>query len=112
MQTAKMTRIKFPQQRLFLNYVMQKLQLNLVQLAKSARLNYELLKKQHQERLFFEESDFLRLCKLGKIKPSSLEIERLEDNWGKILGGKRGMKVMRLKYANRLKYWAEKGGRS
>lgn len=50
--------------------------------------NYDSLKNYYTERRLLPEELFLELCHLAKINQSELMFEVLEENWGKIKGGK------------------------
>lgn len=106
-------RVKFNlgQQKLFLNYVMQKNSWNLRELAERSETGYELIKKYHQEKCFISSDLFFKLSKLGKINSKNLDIELLDDNWGKIIGGKKGIVAMREKHLEKLKEWCARGGK-
>ncbi|MCX6747977.1 MAG: hypothetical protein NT076_00060 [Candidatus Pacearchaeota archaeon] len=104
-----MVRVKFTreQQKQFIDYALQNLKINLRKLAEKLNVNYELIKKYHQEACSIDEKAFLRICKLVKINFKELEITLFENNWGRVKGGKRGIAKMREKYAEKLNgIWA------
>lgn len=97
-------RIKFEkeQQKFFLNYAMQKLNCNLRELSERIKVDYERMKKYHQEICFFEDKIFYKICKISGINFKKISFEKLENNWGKVKGGKIGIKVMLGKRKNKI----------
>lgn len=55
-------------------------------------INYDSLKSYYTERRLMNKSFFDNLCHIAKIDLNSLEISLLDDNWGKIKGGKKSKK--------------------
>ncbi len=52
------------------------------------------LKNYYIERRLLPEEVFVELCHLAKIDFADLKFERLDDNWGKVKGGKIGKDVI------------------
>ena len=74
--------------------------------------NYSTMKNYYQEKRLMPETLFNDLCYLAKINPHDIKVKYAESNLGQIKGGKKGIKVLRKKYHNKLKIWAKKGGRT
>ncbi len=53
-------------------------------------VNYQTLKSYFLEHRLLPKDLFLDLCYLAKINSDDLNVEYLEDNWGRVLGGKLG----------------------
>jgi len=51
-------------------------------------INYQTLKSYYNENRTLPESLFSDLCRLAEINPDSVKKENIEDNWGKVKGGK------------------------
>ena len=49
---------------------------------------YSTLKSYFQEHRLMPEELFKDLCHISKINTSDLDVEYLEDNWGRVKGGK------------------------
>ncbi len=69
-------------------------------------------RKYYQERLTLPYDIFERLCKCSKIDRNSFNFKLLEDNWGLVKGGKKGIKTLSKNYKNELKEWRSKGGKN
>jgi hypothetical protein len=52
-------------------------------------VNYQSLKSYYHEDRTLPEDLFQDLCKLSGLNPASLKIKKLNDNWGRVKGGKR-----------------------
>jgi len=89
-----MTRVKFKkgEQRKFLKKVLE--ELNCPSLRALNQFGFEIpystLKNYFIEARLIPEDFFNDLCYLSKISKDKLELELLEDNWGKVKGGRRG----------------------
>lgn len=99
------------QQRSLFEYSMQHLKLNLREFGDKFGVDYELMKKYHQEKCLIPEKLYLRICKIIEISPKSLRVSYLERNWGQIIGGRRGYQTLREKYGKYFAEWRVKGGR-
>lgn len=106
-------RVKFihGQQKLFINYVLQKRKLNLKNLALKIKIPYNSLKYYRREKLLLPKNIFLEICKVGDIRPETLEVLYISGNWGRILGGKKGILSMRNRFPGKIREWASKGGK-
>ena len=49
---------------------------------------YSTLKNYHNESRLLPKSLFLDFCKISQIDPKAFQYEEIEENWGKIKGGK------------------------
>ena len=87
-------RVKFKlnEQRKFLDLVVSRL--NCVSLRGVLQfgfaVSYNSLKSYYTERRALPKTFFDDLCYIAKINPNRLKVEYLEDNWGKVKGGKIG----------------------
>ena len=87
-----MVRIKFKvgEQRKFLELCRDKLDapsvVSLLQFGIDCSLSS--LKNYYSERRLLSEKIFIELCHLSKIDFGDLKFERLDENWGKVKGGK------------------------
>ena len=87
-------RVKFPksQQRKFLDLV----KINTLSPSLRALLqygfdtSYDSLKNYYNERRLMPKALFNNLCYAAKINSENLEVSYVQDNWGKIKGGKLG----------------------
>jgi len=85
-------RIKFQKgkQREFLNLVVNRL--NCVSLRGILQfgfdISYNSLKNYHTERRLLPKEFFDDLCYVSKLNQKDLNVKYLEDNWGKVKGGK------------------------
>jgi hypothetical protein len=102
----------YEQQKRFLDYAMQNLNLNLRELGEKFKVKYEIIKKYHQEKCCLPEKFFLDICKKCKINSRTLDVSYLERNWGQVLGGKRGFQTLKERYAKRFVEWRARGGRN
>jgi len=89
-------RVKFQKgnQRKFLDLVIKRL--NCVSLRGilqfGLKISYDCLKNYYTERRLMDKGFFDDLCHLSKINPDDMKIMYLEDNWGRVKGGKIGKK--------------------
>ena len=82
-------------QRRFLKLVVKKLNCVSVRgiLQFGFDISYDSLKNYYFERRLLPKDFFDDLCYITKINPNKLQIRYLEDNWGKIKGGKKSKRV-------------------
>jgi len=87
-------RVKFHkgEQRRFLNLVVERLNCVSVRgiLQFGFDIKYNCLKNYYSERRLLPEDFFKDLCHISKLNPNDFDIKYLDDNWGKIKGGKKG----------------------
>ncbi|MEK6757898.1 MAG: hypothetical protein AABX88_02105 [Nanoarchaeota archaeon] len=90
-------RIKFEekgQQRSFIEQVLKNI--NCISLRELINrgfdIPYSTLKNYYSEQRLLPEVFFNDLCYIGKIKKDFFKVELLDENWGKIKGGKKGKK--------------------
>jgi ribosome-binding protein aMBF1 (putative translation factor) len=84
-------RVKFNesgQQRMFIDYARQKAGISMRKLAINNNVDYELLKKYHQERCFISKEVFDLLCKISGVRKQELNVGYLPEYWGQVKGGK------------------------
>lgn len=84
-------RIKFPpkKQRKFLQEVLKNSNIpSLRELSKRIGVSYSTLKNYFIEDRTLPENLFNDLCYLANINSNKLNVKILEDNWGKVKGGK------------------------
>jgi hypothetical protein len=109
-----MTRVQFEKgkQREFLESI--KVRLNLISLRSikqfGIEINYSTMKNYHNEKRLMPEELFKELCHLARINHEELKTKKVEDNWGQIKGGRRGIISMRKKYSKNLADWRRAGG--
>tara|TARA_Y100000310_G_C20247975_1_gene607734 strand:- start:246 stop:521 length:276 start_codon:yes stop_codon:yes gene_type:complete len=90
-------RVKFKsgEQRKFLDLVINRL--NCISLRGILQfgfdISYNSLKSYYIERRLLPRDFFEDLCHISKINVKKLDVEYLEDNWGRVKGGKRGLGV-------------------
>jgi hypothetical protein len=84
--------LKKGRQGAFLDFVATKLNVSSIRgiLQFGFNVPYSTLKNYHNESRLLPESLFLDMCKVAKIDRSKLRFKLIEENWGKIKGGKRG----------------------
>lgn len=89
-----MSRIKFRkgEQRKFLQKVLDNIRAPfLVELInRGVGVNYSTLKNYFSESRLLPEDLFLELCELANISKDDLNFEMIEENWGRIKGGRIG----------------------
>ena len=106
-------RILFPKgmQKSFFNYVKTSLMVSSLRgvLQFGFDVPYSTLKSYYSERLLLPETLFIGLCHIAKIDVKSLNFEYLDGNWGRVLGGHNGIKVVQRKYPEKIKNWRRKG---
>ena len=87
-------RVKFSkgEQRRFLNLVVDRLNCISIRgiLQFGFDISYDCLKSYYIERRLMSRDFFEDLCHLAKLKSESFDVEYLEDNWGRVKGGKKG----------------------
>lgn len=109
-------RVKFEkgQQQLFVGYVTDKLKCLYVKelLKYKLGVSYSSLKQYYREECLLPFFLFKKLCSLAKINSNSLDVKFLDENWGAVEGGKKGIVSMREKYSNKLHEWRIKGGKT
>jgi len=84
-------RIKFKKtfQRKFLNEVLIKIDCPTIkELSNRISVNYSTLKNYFIEDKLLSEEILNRLCEISGVEKNKLKFEILDDNWGKIKGGK------------------------
>ena len=86
-------RVKFKsgEQRKFLDLVVEKLNCVSIRgiLERGFDVSYNCLKNYYIERRLLPEWFFKDLCYLIKLNPNDFDVMYLEDNWGKVKGGKK-----------------------
>jgi len=86
-------RIKFQkgEQRKFLNLIVERLNCISIRgiLQFGFDISYDSLKSYYTERRLMGGDVFEDLCHLSKINPRDFDVRYLEDNWGKVKGGKK-----------------------
>jgi len=86
-------RIKFREgkQREFFDLVIEKLSSPSLRglLQFGLKVNYSTLKNYYNEDRLISEELFLDLCGLVGVDSGSFGVERMRDNWGRVLGGKK-----------------------
>ena len=111
-----MQRILFKKgkQREFLN--LAKINLNCVSLKGILQygfdLRYSTLKNYNSEKLLLPRDFFEEVCYIAKINPDNLDIKYIDKNWGQVIGGKKGIKVVMKKYPKEIKGWRLKGAKN
>ena len=87
-------RVKFHKedQRMFLDLVVGNLNCISVRgiLQFGFDVSYDSLKSYYSERRLLPKDFFDDLCHIAKINKNKLDFEYLDDNWGRVKGGKRG----------------------
>ena len=85
-------RIKFKQgeQRKFLDLIVIKLNCVSISgiLERGFDISYDALKSYYSERRLLPNDFFNDLCHLSKLNPDDFDVEYMEDNWGRVKGGK------------------------
>ena len=84
-------RFKSGEQRKFLDLVANRLNCVSVRgiLERGFDISYDSLKSYYIERRLLPEGFFLDLCHLAKLEPKDFEVGYLDDNWGRVKGGKK-----------------------
>lgn len=87
-----MTRIKFKkeEQKRFLDLVMEKLDSPSIRgiLQFGINIPYSTLKNYYNESRLIPKELYLDLCELTRIEPNKFKISEINENWGKVKGGK------------------------
>jgi len=90
-------RVKFPKhkQRKFLDLVIQRLGCLSLRgiLQFGLNISYGCLKNYYTERRLMDKSFFDDLCHLSKINKEDFNVKYLDDNWGRVKGGKNSKRV-------------------
>lgn len=82
-------RLKKPRQRYFIKKVLILTNCpSLAELSRRINISYSTLKNYFNESRLIPEELFSDLCILSKMNKSDFEFEILNDNWGKVKGGK------------------------
>jgi len=86
-------RVKFHkgEQRKFLDLVVRKLNCVSIRgiLQFGFSISYDSLKNYYSERRSLPEDFFNDLCHISKLNPKDFNVNYLNDNWGRIKGGKK-----------------------
>lgn len=86
-------RIKFKsgEQRKFLDLVVIKLNCVSIRgiLQFGFDISYDSLKSYYSERRLLPEDFFNDLCYISKLNPKDFNVKYLDDNWGRVKGGKK-----------------------
>ena len=102
-------RIKLPtgKQREFIDLVKSNLNVSSLRgiLQFGIDVPYSTLKKYYNEKLSLPQDLFENLCRLSKINFKDIRFEYISDNWGQIVGGKKGIMVLHKKYPEKIKIW-------
>lgn len=103
-------RVKFlkGQQKLFIQKIADKCG-SIKILAKELDLPYSTLKKYSCGSLLIPEGVFIKAIKLFDLNPEKFEITYLNSNWGQIKAGKKGMKVLQMRYPSKMVEWRKRG---
>ena len=86
-------RVKFKsrEQRKFLNLVVNRL--NCVSVRGILQFGFDIphasLKNYYTERRLLPKSFFDDLCHISKLNPKDFKVKYLQDNWGRVKGGKK-----------------------
>ena len=87
-------RVKFKsrEQRKFLNLIVERLNCISIRgiLQFGFDISYDSLKSYYIERRLLPKDFFDDLCHISKLSPKSFDVRYLDDNWGKIEGGRKG----------------------
>ena len=102
---------KKSEQREFLNSVKTNLNCTSIRglLQFGLDIPYPTLKNYYNEHMSLPQSLFDNLCHLAKINPRNLEVSYLEENWGQIKGGKKGIRTTIKRYPKKIHEWRIKG---
>jgi predicted secreted protein len=89
----KMPRIKFSkknQQRKFIKRVLEKINCPSLRSLKERGFDipYSTLKNYYSEKRLLSEEFFKNLCKISEINYEKIKFQILNENWGKVKGGK------------------------
>jgi hypothetical protein len=98
-------------QRKFIKTVKEKLEVSSIRglLQFGFEVPYSTLKNYYNEINLLPKSFFLDLCHISKLDPRKLNIKYLKNNWGQVIGGKRGMATLQKKYSEEIKKWQKLG---
>ena len=73
---------------------------------------YSTFKKYYQEAVLLPDELFNRLIEISSLRKGDFNFTYLDENWGRSLGGKAGMAVLRDRYKDKIKGWRVLGGRN
>ena len=82
---------------------------SLKELAKKVEISYSLIRKYNQEKLLMPENLFNKLLNITSVNKKKIKIEYLQQNWGKRLGGLKGMETLKKKYPDKISLWRKNG---
>jgi hypothetical protein len=82
---------------------------SLKKLSQRLDIPYSTAKKYIQEIFLLPEDLFNKIIKVIQSKKEHFEIEYFPKNWGKSIGGKKGMKALEEKYPEKILEWRRKG---
>lgn len=77
-------------------------------LSLNTNVPYSTLKKYSQELFLLPEDIFNKIIEITKTRKEELNIQYLPENWGRIMGGKRGMEALQKKYPKEIVKWRKK----
>lgn len=78
----------------------------------SLEVPYSTFKKYYYGKFLLPFDLFKNLCKIGNLNVDEIKFRLLDENWGAIKGGQKGIKVVYAKYGQYLKKWRSKGGKN
>lgn len=110
-----MKRVVFPfgEQRQFIQNVCKEKSLRKFLIDNKIDVSYSAFKKYYSERSTISLHVFNLLCDIGKIEKNSLDFKTVNENWGAVKGGKKGIKTLFEKYdKNILNKWRSVGGKN
>ncbi len=88
---------KLGEQRKFLNLVVERLNCVSVRgiLQFGFKISYNVLKNYYTERRLMSKDFFDDLCHISKLNQKDFNIKYLNENWGRVKGGKKGRRRIR-----------------
>ncbi len=110
-----MKRVLFPldKQREFIQNVCKEKSLRKFLYDNKIEISYSAFKKYYSERSTMPLRVFDLICEIGKIEKSNLDFKIINENWGAVKGGKKGIKILFKKYDKRtLNKWRSIGGKN
>ena len=114
---SKKNRVKFKKgkQKQFLESVQRKLNCPSLRSLKQKyeiSVSYSALKKYSNEQLLMSLGFVNELCKVSGLNINDYEIDEIrKSNWGRVKGGKIGIKILMKKYASELSEWRKRGSK-